>query len=952
MQSTAQEIKRVAVLHSYGVLDTPPEPEFDRITQLLARLCETPIALISLLASDRQWCKSVHGVAWTEIDRAGSMCSRAIEQPGLFVIEDALADERWLGNPLVCGEPPLRFYAGMPLVTPDGHALGTVAVLDRLPRQLSGLQVEALQTLTLQVMALLESRRQRTLLTQAMDESLRSHAVMLDLSTPTVAQLRLQQSHQLIGLAGRMAGLGGWAIDAPTDGTQPVVRWSDELRTILDCAPEHSPQLEMSLNWYPSPSREALSHALEAAFQHGTPFDLELQLVTIQGRPLEVRVIGEALRDATQRVVRVQGALLDQTAQKRAERTLRESEERFRNVSRATADAVWDWNLGNDAMWWSEGMQVLFGHPLDTLEPDSLSWTRRIHRDDLKRVLDSIHGVIDGGGEHWNAEYRFRRHSGDFATVSDSGFVIRDACGRAVRMVGGMTDLTEQRQAQARLQQQAALLDESEDSIIVRDLDERIRYWSRGAERMFGWSAAEAVGRTLTELQLVNAPGAEAARATLQAKGRYTTTFKQRCKDGHWVTIEGRWTLVRDADGQPSGVFGLGTDVTARLELEAQLQQARRLETIGQLTGGVAHDFNNLLTVILGNADLLAEQLVDQPRLLPLAEMTRTAAERGAELTQRLLAFARRQALQPLSVDAHQLLANMDALLRRTLPANIDLELVRGAGLWPTLVDPAQLESAVLNLVINARDAMPSAGKITLETSNAWIDQHYAERHPDVAPGQYVLLSVSDTGAGMSAEHLARVFEPFFTTKDVGKGTGLGLSMVYGFVKQSGGHIKLYSEPGHGTTARLYLPRAEGPPDAPPTVLRSERDFRGTARVLVVEDDPLVLRHARDVLVGLGYRVTVADTGVAALAILREHSDFDLLFTDVVMPGELNGRQLAEAALALHPSLKVLYTSGYTENAIVHHGRLDRGVHLLPKPYRSIDLARKVHGVLKARSRR
>lgn len=618
----------------------------------------------------------------------------------------------------------------------------------------------------------------------------------------------------------------------------------------------------------------------------------------------------------------------------------------------APAAAVWDWTLGNNAMWWSEGMQVLFGHAPDTLEPDSLSWTRRIHRDDLQRVLDSVHGVIDGGGEHWSAEYRFRRHSGDYATVSDRGFVIRDAGGVAVRMVGGMTDLTEQRQSQARLQQQAALLDESEDSIIVRDLDERIRYWSRGAERMFGWSAAEAVGRTLSELQLVNAPGAETGRATLQAKGRYTATFQQRCKDGTWVTIEGRWTLVRDADGQPSGIFGLGTDVSARLELEAQLQQARRLETIGQLTGGVAHDFNNLLTVILGNADLLAEQLIDQPLLLPLAEMTRTAAERGAELTQRLLAFARRQALQPLSVDAHQLLAHMDALLRRTLPANIELELVRGAGLWPALVDPAQLEAAVLNLVINARDAMPPGGKITLETANAWIDQHYAERHPEVTPGQYVLLSVSDTGAGMSVEHLARVFKPFFTTKDVGKGTGLGLSMVYGFVKQSGGHIKLYSEPGHGTTARLYLPRAEGPPDAPPTVVRSERDFRGTASVLVVEDDPLVLRHARDVLVGLGYRVTVADTGVAALAILRERSDVDLLFTDVVMPGGLNGRQLAEAALALHPALKVLYTSGYTENAIVHHGRLDRGVHLLPKPYRSIDLARKVHGVLKARPRR
>jgi PAS domain S-box-containing protein len=807
MLPTADERKRLAALHSYGVLDTPPEPEFDRITQLLAHLCETPIALISLVDRDRQWFKSVHGIAWKQTDRAISLCSHAIEQQVLCVIEDTLADGRCRDNPLVCGDPYLRFYAGMPLVTPDGHAVGTVAVLDRVPRRLSSVQLEALQTLALQVMAQMESRRQQALLTQALAER------------------------------------------------------------------EHS--------------------------------------------------------DAA----------------------LRESEERFRNVSRATVDAVWDWNLGEDTMCWSEGMQVLFGHAPDALEPDSLSWTRRVHPDDLQRVLDSIHSVIDGG-ERWSAEYRFRRHSGDFAIVSDRGFVIRDTEGHAVRMVGGMTDLTEQRQTESRLLQQAALLDETEDSIVVRDLDDRISYWSRGAERMFGWSAAEAVGRSLSELHLVNAPSSGEARATLMTTGRYTSTFKQRCKDGHWVTVEGRWTLVRDADGRPSAIFGVGTDVTARLELEAQLQQARRLEAIGQLTGGVAHDFNNLLTVILGNADLLVEQLADQPLLLPLAEMTRTAAERGAELTQRLLAFARRQALQPKSVDAYQLLANMDALLRRTLPANIELELVRGAGLWPALVDPAQLEAAVLNLVINARDAMPPGGKITLETSNAWIDQDYAERHPDVAPGQYVLLSVSDTGSGMSAEHLARVFEPFFTTKGVGKGTGLGLSMVYGFLKQSRGHVKLYSEPGHGTTARLYLPRADGPPEAKTTVVRTEQDFRGTASLLVVEDDPLVLRHARGVLVGLGYRVTVADTGVAALAILRERSDFALLFTDVVMPGGLNGRQLAEAAVALHPALKVLYTSGYTENAIVHHGRLDRGVHLLPKPYRSIDLARKVHAVLKTSSHR
>jgi PAS domain S-box-containing protein len=769
-------------------------------------------------------------------------------------------------------------------------------------------------------------------------------AVVQDIDAHKRAQERLARNHTLIALAGRMAGVGGWAVELPSRETQ----LSDELLALMDCPPGHVPGLQERLAWYPPGAREMLMRALDACLDEGTPFELELDLTTSRQRPRAVRTMGQAVRDASGRIVGAQGAVVDQTEHKRAERVLRESEERFRNVARATADAVWDWDLASGALWWNEGMQALFGHTAEELEPGIESWTRRIHPDDVQRVVSSIHAVIDGGGERWSAEYRFLRRGGGHATVADRGFVMRDAAGRARRMVGGMSDLTAQREAETRLRQQAALLDEAQEGIVVRDMDERITYWNRGAERLYGWTAEEALGRRAPELLQHETAAAAQVRSELLAHGACTLTLNERRKDGRLISVEGRWTLVRDSEGRPSAIFATKTDVTQRLELEAQLQQGRRLEAVGQLTGGVAHDFNNLLTVILGNADLLAEQLADQPLLLPLAEMTRTAAERGAELTQRLLAFARRQALQPQAVDTHQLLAGMDALLRRTLPANIELELVRAAGLWPAMVDPVQLESAVLNLALNARDAMPDGGKITLETANAWIDQAYADRHADVSPGQYVLLSVSDTGSGMGAEQLARAFEPFFTTKGVGKGSGLGLSMVYGFVKQSHGHVKLYSEPGHGTTARLYLPRADSAPEAPAATRRDEQDFRGSATVLVVEDDALVRRHAQDVLAGLGYRVLGAENGDAALVLLRQRDDIDLLFTDVVMPGALNGRQLAEAALQLRPALKVLYTSGYTENAIVHHGRLDRGVHLLPKPYRSLELARKVHLVLQA----
>ncbi|UYN95357.1 MAG: response regulator [Enhydrobacter sp.] len=382
-------------------------------------------------------------------------------------------------------------------------------------------------------------------------------------------------------------------------------------------------------------------------------------------------------------------------------------------------------------------------------------------------------------------------------------------------------------------------------------------------------------------------------------------------------------------------------------ELDRKLHQAQKMEAIGQLTGGVAHDFNNLLTVILGNAEALADRLDDRAELRRLAEMTASAAERGAELTRRLLAFARRQALEPRSIDLNRLVGSMDGLLRRTLSEEIDLEIVRGGGLWIVETDPGQMEVALLNLAINARDAMPGGGRLTIETANVSLDDAYARVNEDVVAGQHVMVSVSDTGTGMAPEVLARVFEPFFTTKEVGKGSGLGLSMVYGFVKQSGGHVKVYSEVGQGTTIKIYLPRAAADSEAPP--LSPQRNEKGgNEHVLVVEDDALVREHATSLLRDLGYRVTAVEAGQPALEALRGHADIALLFTDIVMPGGMNGRELADAARRLRPGLAVLFTSGYTENAIVHHGRVDTGAELLGKPYRRHELAGKVRKVLDA----
>ncbi|GGF29263.1 hypothetical protein GCM10011611_39120 [Aliidongia dinghuensis] len=403
----------------------------------------------------------------------------------------------------------------------------------------------------------------------------------------------------------------------------------------------------------------------------------------------------------------------------------------------------------------------------------------------------------------------------------------------------------------------------------------------------------------------------------------------------------------------PDGGFVVTcTDLTERVTGERALREAQKMQAIGQLTGGIAHDFNNLLTVILGNLEALQSVLGRDHPVAGRIESAVRGAERGASLTRHLLAFARRQPLEPRPLNVRRLLADMSGMLHRTLGEHIDVRMVETAGLWDVLADPAQLESAVLNLALNARDAMPTGGRLTIETANVVLDEAYACDHAEIAAGDYVMIAVSDSGTGMAPEVLERAFEPFFTTKPAGRGTGLGLSMVFGFAKQSAGHVKIFSEPGHGTSVKLYLPR----------VMSSAADYerpqtpvepaRSAATILVVEDDEavrsIVVLHLRD----LGHRVIEAGDAVEALALAREIDRIDLVLTDVVLPGAMRGKELVEQLTEGRPGLKALFISGYAEDAILHHGKLDEGVQLLSKPFKRDQLARKVAEILGAQPQR
>jgi len=403
----------------------------------------------------------------------------------------------------------------------------------------------------------------------------------------------------------------------------------------------------------------------------------------------------------------------------------------------------------------------------------------------------------------------------------------------------------------------------------------------------------------------------------------------------------------------------LAEETRVRKDAQAILAQTQKMESIGQLAGGIAHDFNNLMTVVIGNLDSAERRLArggpaDASSIGRPIAAAMQGARRAASLTQRLLAFSRQQVLSPQQVDLNRLVASLSEMLTRTVGETIAVETILGSGLWPTFVDVSQLENAIVNLVVNARDAMPSGGRITIETANASLDEAYCRQFGDVAPGQYALLSVSDTGTGISPEHLGKVFEPFFTTKSASMRTGLGLAMIYGFVKQSKGHIRIYSEVGHGTTAKIYLPRMIGAARAEsvPAAARGESAQSPTARpgevVLMVEDDEDVLDSTVTLLRELGYSVLAARNGAAALAQLQGSERVDILFTDVVLPQGMNGRALAIEAAALRPTLPVLFTTGYARNAIIHDGRLDPDVQFLAKPYTQQDLAQKLRAVLDA----
>jgi PAS domain S-box-containing protein len=564
-------------------------------------------------------------------------------------------------------------------------------------------------------------------------------------------------------------------------------------------------------------------------------------------------------------------------------------------------------------------------------------------------------------GRFTTEAWRCRKDGSQFWAMVVIDPIHRD--GKLIGFAKVTRDMTEQRQAQL-----AALESERRFRLLVQAVTDyaiymlspegRITNWNAGAERIKGFAASEIVGEHFSRFYApedVDAGLPQKALEIALREGRHEAEGWRIRKDGSrfWAGV------VIDAiydNGELIGFAKITRDLTERREAQIQLEQSRELlfqsqkmEAVGQLTGGLAHDFNNLLTGITGSLELLKMRLAqgrigDLDRFVSAAE---GAASRAAALTHRLLAFARRQTLDPKPISPNALIAGMEELVQRTVGPEIRLETVFAIGLWPTLCDPNQLENAILNLCINARDAMPDGGRLTIETANTWLDERGA-RERDMQPGQYVAIGVTDTGTGMPPDVVARAFDPFFTTKPIGLGTGLGLSMIYGFARQSGGQARIYSEVGSGTTVRLYLPRhhGEADKDVPRADLEEASRAGAGETVLIVDDEPTVRMLVTEVLAELGYAAIEAADGMSGLKVLQSNVRIDLLITDVGLPGGMNGRQMADAARAVRRGLKVLFITGYAENAAVGNGHLEPGMHVLTKPFPMQVLASRIRAII------
>lgn len=630
---------------------------------------------------------------------------------------------------------------------------------------------------------------------------------------------------------------------------------------------------------------------------------------------------------------------------RKAERALQQTEERLNIIAKATNDVVWDWNLQNNQVWFGENFSAAFGHEV---EPELVSerWFDFIHPDDRERVVSRLCSLIAGGGRTWWGEYRLRRANGSYAHIFDRALVIYDAARKPVRLVGIKIDVTERKQAEEKIREQAALIDKAHDAIIVCNLERRIVSWNQGAERIYGWTAAEAAGKNIEELLFSGDAPAQAGEMakSLNERGEWMGEFQQLAKNGKNVIVRTRSTLIRGDDGRPKSLLLINTDITEHKQLEEQFLRSQRLESLGELVSGIAHDLNNTLVPIMIGVEILQSETLS-PDAAGMVHTMGVSARRSAEMIRQMLAFARggEATPQPFSVD--RLLKEMGKVITDTFPKSIQCRVHLGTDLSTVNCVPTQMHQVLMNLCVNARDAMPDRGTLTLAVENATLSAAEAAGIAGARPGSFVCISVADTGTGIPPEHMAKIFQPFFSTKAPGKGTGLGLSTCRAIVTKHDGFISVRSNPGSGTEFRVYLPAAQTKAGEPAPALPVVPPAGHGEGILIVDDEESILAMTRAALENYGYAAFTAINGLEAVGCLRDNaSAIQLAITDHALP-IMSGKAIITALRKIQPRIKIIVTSG-SENEVREMLKDCRADGFIAKPFTTEQLLKITHQVL------
>ncbi len=902
------EAGRSRVLWNYRILDTPPEERFDDLVRVATYICGTPIGLVGLIDAGREWFKSRVGWDLSEIPREISFGTHTITQPDVLIVSDTLKDERFVRNQLAT-QAGVRFYAGAPLLTPEGYALGTLSVMDYVPRALTGVQTRILWALARQVMAHLEDRRD--LGSNPERDSYERYRRFFESSV--VGFYRTTLDGQLLDCNPAFVRIMGYV----------------SREELLACH---------ALEFYFSPSER--QEFLEQCLTLGSLTNFASRLRRKDGSSVWVLENVETVPGRGGTPAMIEGTLVDisqqksaETAHNKAQQALEDSETRYRRLFETAKDGILilDFKTGQIAdvnpfliemlgYTHSEfvGKKLWEIGPFKDI-PASRSAFSALQTKGVIRYEDLPLETKDG--RRINVEFVSNVYPVDGTQVVQCN----------------VRDITERVQAEAALKisetHHRSVFEGAVHGIYRGTLDGRFLDVNPALVAMLGYSSTEEVLK-LSVSQDVFAEPEEGLR--LLHKWQVTAEIEEEVQ---WKRRDQRLITVR-LSGR--------VDVTERRALEEQLRQAQKIEAVGQLAGGMAHEFNNYLGIVLGYSELLLEEAGTTEGLRRNVAEIKAATQRTASLTRQLLALSRRQVLEPKVLDVNAVVWETHKLLRRLIPGNIDLVPVLEPNLQQVKVDPAQIQQILINLVVNARDAMPQGGKVVIETANVELDEEYAGRHIEVRPGRYVMLAVSDNGSGIDEQTQARIFEPFFTTKQKGKGTGLGLSTVYGIVRQSGGHITVESALREGSRFRIYLPptavtELKVEDETPP--LETEI-LSGTETVLVVEDEPALRRLISVSLEKRGYTVLAAEDGTEAIRILENNpGEIDLVVSDIMMP-KLNGLELRKKATLLRPDMRFLFISGYAEDTIGRTAHLPQDAGYLEKPFLPIELARKVRALL------